>query len=183
MTQRSLQEEKQVCAANDPTTLVITVLKKDTRHNPVGSYDPTRHEDRTSNRSKYRYAEPNQGGKAIEGSNRSCQRSLLLLEVIVDATAPRINCGATQKQKIAATTGSSKMDAAELEARMVAIEKLVRMAEIAIDFYTVEDVDVHDAMRGEHLVELRRTRDRYDRATEEICLALARLNGGDEAKK
>ena len=57
------------------------------------------------------------------------------------------------------------------------------MAEIAIDFYTVEDVDVHDAMRGEHLVELRRTRDRYDKSTEEICLVLARLDKADEARK
>ena len=75
------------------------------------------------------------------------------------------------------------MDAAEYDARMVDIAKLVRMAELAINFYTEEDVDIHDAMHGEHLVELRRTRDRYDRATEEICLTLARLNGGDEAKK
>ena len=75
------------------------------------------------------------------------------------------------------------MDAAEYEDRMHSIAKLVRMAELAIDFYTEEDVDVHDAMRGEHLVELRRTRDRYDRATEEICLTLARLNGSDEAKE
>ena len=74
------------------------------------------------------------------------------------------------------------MDAAEYDASMRSIDKLVRMAELAIDFYTIEDVHIYDAIRGEHLVELRRTRDRYDKATEEICLVLARLNEDDEAK-
>ena len=75
------------------------------------------------------------------------------------------------------------MEAADYDARMVDIAKLVRMADLAINFYTEEDVDIHDAIRGEHLKELAHTRERYDRAQEEICLALAHLNEADEATK
>ena len=77
---------------------------------------------------------------------------------------------------------SSKMDAADYNACMRSIDKLVRMAELAIGFYTEEDVYLYDAIRGEHLLELKRTRESYNKATEEICLTLARLNEDDGAR-
>ena len=77
----------------------------------------------------------------------------------------------------------AEMEAAEYDARMVNIVKLVRVADLAISYYTEEDVDTDDAVHGEYLRELERIRDKYDRAQRDIRFVLAELKDSEVDKE
>ena len=67
--------------------------------------------------------------------------------------------------------------------KMVNIVKLVQMVDVAISDYTEEDVEFHDVANGEHLRQLQRVRDKYDRTQEEICFVIAELKDSEVDKQ
>ena len=57
------------------------------------------------------------------------------------------------------------------------------MAEVAIDDYTEDDVELPDATNGEYLRQLESAHVKYDRAQEEICAVLSELKDSDIDKQ
>ena len=70
----------------------------------------------------------------------------------------RVSCEDTEAAKMA------EMEAAEYDVKRVNIVKQVQVVDLAINDYTDEDVEPYDVVDGEHLRQLQRIHDKYDRA-------------------
>ena len=75
------------------------------------------------------------------------------------------------------------MESAEFAKRMVNVVVQVQLVDIAISSYSEQDVEPFDVANGEHLRELQRIRNKYDRAQVAIRRVLTELRNNEVKKK
>ena len=71
------------------------------------------------------------------------------------------------------------MDEPTYQERLLKIASLVNMVDVAITDYGERDVEIHDVKNDEYKDQLGKTRERYERASQEICILIADLKESD----
>ena len=61
------------------------------------------------------------------------------------------------------------MEATVYNEKLVKVLTLIGVAEVAIEDYTPNDVELHDVTSGEYRRQLDSAKEKYNQATEEIC--------------
>ena len=67
------------------------------------------------------------------------------------------------------------MDEPTYQERLLNIARLVNMVDVAITDYGEADVEIHDVQNDEYKEQLGKTREKYERASQEICNVIADL--------